>query len=224
MHSLWKLHLEASLRRKHFLQILYLTLQFLLGVFCWGFLDVFVVSTLFEKLTESDPLIIIWRQYFLSYEHFNLIISKRWGHLYKSFDMFLKLPQSSYYPHFQVECIWKFSTGNVCSFDLFTSESVKTLVRAHFWKEIWFKLNKSLSGDWRDPPSSVLLESVEMCKWWKLMAGFEVPSLGRWLWGLGGGCTGFRGGTFWIAIAMIVSEKLLLRYWRTTACDKYAGV
>ena len=167
MHSLWKLHLEASLRRKHFLQILYLTLQFLLGVFCWGFLDVFVVSTLFEKLTESDPLIIIWRQYFLSYEHFNLIISKRWGHLYKSFDMFLNLPQSSYYPLFQEECIWKFSTGNVCSFDLFTSESVKTLVRAHFWKEMWFKLNKSLSGE-TPPPLSCLRawKCVNGGSWW----------------------------------------------------------
>ena len=130
-----------------------------------------ILGTFFEKLTESDPLIIIWRQYFLSYEHFNLIISKRWGHLYKSFDMFLKLPQSSYYPHFQVECIWKFSTGNVCSFDLFTSESVKTLVRAHFWKEIWFKLNKSLSGDSpeeRPPPLSCLRawKCVNGGSWW----------------------------------------------------------
>ena len=90
--------------------------------------------------------------------------------------------------------------------------------------EIWYKnqkVTKKLSRR-RDLGLSCwrAWKCVNGGSWW---AVFGVPSLGRWLWWVGDALA-LEGGTFWIAIAIIVSHRLSLRHWKTAACDKYVCV
>ena len=101
---------------------------------------------------------------------------------------------------------------------IFTFESVETLVRTHFWNMIQSQdCNKHKSHrngrtnicigrllDQKRSPWGVLLESVQMCKWWKLMGAVppresqaSADDYGGW-----GMHRGLYGGTFWISIAI----------------------